>query len=53
MPGVVNIYQGAWYDPDAKGNDRGGCVNVLTRGDVSPGGAAVMNGVPIQVERVS
>lgn len=39
MPGVVNISEGAWYNPDSEGIDRGGCPNVLTKGAHSPGGA--------------
>jgi len=30
LPGVVNIPEGAWWKPDADGNDIGGSVNTLT-----------------------
>jgi anaerobic dimethyl sulfoxide reductase subunit A len=50
MPGVVNVSQGAWYDPDEHGVDLGGCANVLTNDDHSPGGALIMNSALVQVE---
>jgi len=50
MPGVVNVSQGAWYDPDEEGVDRGGCANVLTDDHHSPGGAYHMNSNLVQVE---
>ena len=43
MPGVVCIFEGAWYAPDENGVDRGGCANTLTNDAYSGGGAAVLN----------
>ncbi len=36
IPGVVDIPQGAWYEPDEKGVDFGGCINVLTSSRWTP-----------------
>lgn len=52
MPGVVEIPQGAWYEPDDKGVDRGGCANVLTNDEISPGGAFASNTALVQIEKV-
>jgi anaerobic dimethyl sulfoxide reductase subunit A len=51
MPGVVDVPQGAWYDPDERGVDRGGCCNILTRDEHSPGGAYCSNTTLVQVEK--
>jgi anaerobic dimethyl sulfoxide reductase subunit A len=51
MPGIVDIAEGAWYDPDEHGIDRGGCANVLTRDEPSPGGAYPTNTSLVQVEK--
>ena len=51
MPGVVDLPEGAWYRPDSKGIDRGGCANVLTKGTRSPGGATVHNTGLVQVAK--
>ena len=51
MPSVVDIPQGAWYDPDENGVDRGGCCNVLTKDVASPGGAFPTNTCLVQVTK--
>lgn len=51
MPGVAAIGEGAWYRPDSTGADRGGCPNVLTKDDYSPGGAVPSNTSLVQVEK--
>lgn len=52
MPGVISMLDGAWYDPDERGLDRGGCDNVLTLDNTSPAGACTCNSALAQVERV-
>ena len=36
IPGVMALGEGAWYKPDRKGVDRGGCFNVLTNQRPTP-----------------
>ena len=52
MKGVVTIPEGAWYDPDENGVDRGGGPNVLTKDEASPGGGFITNTCLVQVEKV-
>ncbi len=52
MLGVVDIPTGAWYNPDEKGVDRGGCPNVLTNEACSPGGAYTYNTCLVQIEKI-
>jgi len=51
IPGTVGIYEGTWYDPDPSGLDRGGCANVLTREEYSPGGVFCSNTALVQVDK--
>jgi anaerobic dimethyl sulfoxide reductase subunit A len=51
IPGVVAIGQGAWYCPDEKGIDRGGCANILTRDEAGPGGSTPTNSALVEVAR--
>lgn len=52
MPGVVDVPQGAWYNPDEKGIDHGGSANVLTKNVTSPAGAFTSNTCLVQVEKM-
>ncbi|MEE8416504.1 MAG: molybdopterin-dependent oxidoreductase [Desulfobacterales bacterium] len=51
IPGVICIFEGAWYAPDENGIDRGACANTLTNDAYSQAGAAVMNSSLVQVMR--
>ena len=51
IPGVISIFEGAWYDPDDNGIDRGGCVNTLTKDAYSPGGASALKTCLVEIKK--
>ncbi len=51
MPGVVAVHEGTHYDPDENGVDRGGCANVLTKDEPSPGGSFPYNSSRVQIKK--
>lgn len=53
MPGVVCIYQGAWYRPGEDGVDDGGCANVLTPSRQTPSGGPSTHTAWVEARRVA
>lgn len=51
IPGVISIFEGAWYNPDENGIDRGGCVNTLTKDAYSPGGASALKSCLVEMKK--
>jgi anaerobic dimethyl sulfoxide reductase subunit A len=52
MPGVVDIPQGAWWNPDIEGVDQGGCINVLTSHRWTPlAFGSTQHSIWVQVEK--
>jgi anaerobic dimethyl sulfoxide reductase subunit A len=49
MPGVVSIKDGAWFTPNADGDDTRGCANVLTNDRSAPCGASTYNSNSVEI----
>ena len=52
MPGVVDLPEGSWYDPDENGVDWGGNPNVLSKDETSPGGSFPSNTGLVEVAKL-
>jgi anaerobic dimethyl sulfoxide reductase subunit A len=52
-PGVVSIKEGAWFTPDANGQDTHGCANVLIADRSSPAGASPFNSTSVEIAPVA
>jgi anaerobic dimethyl sulfoxide reductase subunit A len=53
LPGVVDIPQGAWWNPDAAGVDQGGNINVLTSPRWTPlAFGSAQHTIMVEVEKV-
>lgn len=54
LPGVVDIPQGAWWNPDEDGLDRGGNINVLTSQRWTPlAFGSTQHTIMVQVEKAN
>jgi DmsA/YnfE family anaerobic dimethyl sulfoxide reductase A subunit len=51
MDGVIAVFEGTWFEPNAKGMDEGGCANVLTTDNPTPAGAFPYNSDYVQIEK--
>ena len=53
LPGVIDIPQGAWYEPDENGVDRGGSINMLTSHHWTPFAyGTAQHTIMVQVEKI-
>jgi len=48
-PGVASIKEGAWFSPDARGDDVRGCANVLCSERAAPSGASTYNTCRVEI----